>query len=88
MRKSILEAANHVGTYPDTKVVLAGMANVYTHYITTFEEYQVQVSQQKHVYPKHYDIKLFRDMKEGQPSTVHTPWLLIRSSIRDLQSSC
>ena len=45
MRKSILEAANNVGTYPDTKVVLAGMANVYTHYITTFEEYQVQVNQ-------------------------------------------
>ena len=44
MRRSILEAANNIGAEPDTKVVLAGMANVYTHYITTFEEYQVQVS--------------------------------------------
>ena len=39
-----MEAANNIGADPDTKVVLAGMANVYTHYITTFEEYQVQVS--------------------------------------------
>ena len=44
MRRSIMEAANNINTDPDTKVVLAGMANVYTHYITTFEEYQVQVS--------------------------------------------
>ena len=43
MRRSIMEAANNSNTNPDTKVVLAGMANVYTHYITTFEEYQVQV---------------------------------------------
>ena len=26
----------------DFKVVLAGLSNVYTHYITTFEEYQLQ----------------------------------------------
>lgn len=42
MRRSISEAANNIKTDPDTKVVLAGMANAYTHYITTFEEYQVQ----------------------------------------------
>ena len=27
---------------PEATVVLAGLANVYTHYVTTFEEYQVQ----------------------------------------------
>ena len=26
----------------DFKVVLAGLSNVYTHYITTFQEYQLQ----------------------------------------------
>ena len=26
----------------DFKVVIAGLSNVYTHYITTFEEYQMQ----------------------------------------------
>ena len=49
-----MEAANNIGADPDTKVVLAGMANVYTHYITTFEEYQVQVSSQVFEH-YHYD---------------------------------
>ena len=51
-----MEAANNVGAYPDTKVVLAGMANVYTHYITTFEEYQIQVNHLKHRHPNLYKI--------------------------------
>uniref|UniRef100_A0A8D3D007 Neutral ceramidase n=1 Tax=Scophthalmus maximus TaxID=52904 RepID=A0A8D3D007_SCOMX len=31
-----------VATLRDTEVVIAGLSNVYTHYITTYEEYQVQ----------------------------------------------
>ena len=41
LRETIKNAAvakEHV----DTEVVLAGLSNVYTHYITTKEEYQVQ----------------------------------------------
>ena len=34
------EAANYGGP-ANTKTVIAGLSNVYTHYITTFEEYQV-----------------------------------------------
>ncbi|XP_056285654.1 neutral ceramidase isoform X2 [Pseudoliparis swirei] len=30
------------GAFRDTEVVIAGLSNVYTHYITTYEEYQVQ----------------------------------------------
>uniref|UniRef100_A0A3Q2WCY0 Neutral ceramidase n=1 Tax=Haplochromis burtoni TaxID=8153 RepID=A0A3Q2WCY0_HAPBU len=30
------------GTLKDMEVVIAGLSNVYTHYITTYEEYQVQ----------------------------------------------
>ncbi|TMS22343.1 Neutral ceramidase [Larimichthys crocea] len=30
------------GAFSDSEVVIAGLSNVYTHYITTYEEYQVQ----------------------------------------------
>ena len=46
MRKSITEALDSVEGIdipgPEFKVVLAGLSNVYTHYIATFEEYQRQ----------------------------------------------
>ena len=44
MRNSITEALDSVedSSGPDFKVVLAGLSNVYTHYIATFEEYQRQ----------------------------------------------
>ena len=44
MRNSITEALDTVedSSGPDFKVVLAGLSNVYTHYIATFEEYQRQ----------------------------------------------
>lgn len=29
------------GTFKNTEVVIAGLSNAYTHYITTYEEYQV-----------------------------------------------
>lgn len=29
------------GMFRDSEVVIAGLSNVYTHYITTYEEYQV-----------------------------------------------
>lgn len=32
------------GAFRDTDVVIAGLSNVYTHYITTFEEYQVHAA--------------------------------------------
>ena len=34
------------GTLKDTDVVIAGLSNIYTHYITTYEEYQVTSSNQ------------------------------------------
>merc|ERR1719369_132676 len=43
MRKAIEKAVLTVTQgSEDIKVVLAGLSNVYTHYITTFEEYQKQ----------------------------------------------
>lgn len=32
------------GAFRDVEVVIAGLSNVYTHYITTFEEYQVHTA--------------------------------------------
>jgi hypothetical protein len=44
IRRAVLEGAVAGGASANrTKVVLAGMGNVYTHYVTTFEEYQHQV---------------------------------------------
>jgi hypothetical protein len=30
------------GTFSNAEVVVAGLCNIYTHYITTYEEYQVR----------------------------------------------
>lgn len=37
------------GPFTNTEVVVAGLCNIYTHYITTYEEYQVQYSDPHHV---------------------------------------
>lgn len=43
LRKVILEKTMDIPqNTQDTKVMLAGLSNVYTHYITTYEEYQKQ----------------------------------------------
>jgi len=42
LRQKLVEEAIANGASSNTKAVIAGLANVYTHYITTFEEYQVQ----------------------------------------------
>ena len=42
MRNEIQSTALSNGAPSATAVVLAGLSNVYTHYITTFEEYQRQ----------------------------------------------
>lgn len=36
----IQELKTH-GNFNNTEVVIAGLCNIYTHYITTYEEYQV-----------------------------------------------
>ena len=42
MRDTLYQTATANGASPATKVVIAGLSNVYSHYITTFEEYQHQ----------------------------------------------
>ena len=44
LRNAILEKTIDIlpQNTEDTKVMLAGLSNVYTHYITTYEEYQKQ----------------------------------------------
>nr|CAB3223336.1 putative neutral ceramidase C [Phallusia mammillata] len=42
LRKTILNKAIEQGMPDNTKVVIAGLANVYTHYMTTNEEYEAQ----------------------------------------------
>ncbi|MED6267318.1 Neutral ceramidase [Characodon lateralis] len=42
LRKVVKEELESVGTFSNTEVVIAGLSNIYTHYITTYEEYQVQ----------------------------------------------
>ncbi len=45
MRKAVKSALQNIDTdlANESKVVLAGLANVYTFYVTTEEEYQAQV---------------------------------------------
>ncbi|XP_053269667.1 neutral ceramidase [Pleuronectes platessa] len=42
LRDAVQQELQSEGTFKDTEVVIAGLSNVYTHYITTYEEYQVQ----------------------------------------------
>ncbi|KAM4715150.1 neutral ceramidase [Anableps anableps] len=42
LREAVKKEFMSVGTFRNTEVVIAGLSNVYTHYITTYEEYQVQ----------------------------------------------
>lgn len=43
LRQQLVTEAVNFGAPINTKVVIAGLSNVYTHYITTFEEYQVSL---------------------------------------------
>ena len=42
LRDTIRNKVESLSNRMDTKVVVAGLSNTYTHYITTFEEYQKQ----------------------------------------------
>lgn len=42
LRAAVQEELQSDGAFEDLHVVIAGLSNTYTHYITTFEEYQVQ----------------------------------------------
>nr|XP_040033448.1 neutral ceramidase [Gasterosteus aculeatus aculeatus] len=42
LREAVKQELESEGAFKDTEVVLAGLSNIYTHYITTYEEYQVQ----------------------------------------------
>ena len=42
LRDTIRTKVESLSNTMDTKVVVAGLSNTYTHYITTFEEYQKQ----------------------------------------------
>ncbi|KAM7381040.1 hypothetical protein PAMA_012058 [Pampus argenteus] len=42
LREAVKQELESEGTFRDSEVVIAGLSNMYTHYITTYEEYQVQ----------------------------------------------
>ncbi|KAF3852991.1 hypothetical protein F7725_013679 [Dissostichus mawsoni] len=42
LREAVKQELQSEGAFRDLEVVIAGLSNIYTHYITTFEEYQVQ----------------------------------------------
>ncbi|XP_061081120.1 neutral ceramidase [Conger conger] len=42
LREAVKLELESLGKFADTEVVIAGLCNVYTHYITTYEEYQIQ----------------------------------------------
>ncbi|XP_070707984.1 neutral ceramidase [Pempheris klunzingeri] len=42
LREAVKQELRSEGAFRDSVVVIAGLSNVYTHYITTYEEYQVQ----------------------------------------------
>ncbi|KAG5855430.1 hypothetical protein ANANG_G00048980 [Anguilla anguilla] len=42
IREAVKQELEARGDFANTEVVIAGLCNVYTHYITTYEEYQIQ----------------------------------------------
>uniref|UniRef100_A0A8C5GCI8 Neutral ceramidase n=1 Tax=Gouania willdenowi TaxID=441366 RepID=A0A8C5GCI8_GOUWI len=42
LREAVTQELQSEGSFLDSEVVIAGLSNIYTHYITTYEEYQVQ----------------------------------------------
>ncbi|KAL0984124.1 hypothetical protein UPYG_G00137430 [Umbra pygmaea] len=42
VRDAVKQELEAQGTFRNTEVVVAGLCNIYTHYITTYEEYQIQ----------------------------------------------
>ncbi|CAL8262105.1 unnamed protein product [Arctogadus glacialis] len=42
IREAIKQELDSGSSFEDTTVVIAGLSNTYTHYITTYEEYQIQ----------------------------------------------
>ncbi|XP_036937767.1 neutral ceramidase isoform X2 [Acanthopagrus latus] len=42
LREAVRQELQSDGAFRDLEVVIAGLSNIYTHYITTYEEYQVQ----------------------------------------------
>ncbi|XP_067100975.1 neutral ceramidase [Osmerus mordax] len=42
IREAVKQELQSQGSFKDAEVVLAGLSNIYTHYITTYEEYQIQ----------------------------------------------
>ncbi|KAL2078359.1 hypothetical protein ACEWY4_026044 [Coilia grayii] len=42
LREVVKQELEAKGRFSNTEVVIAGLCNIYTHYITTYEEYQVQ----------------------------------------------
>ncbi|XP_010862950.2 neutral ceramidase isoform X1 [Esox lucius] len=42
IREAVKQELEAQGTFHNTEVVVAGLCNIYTHYITTYEEYQIQ----------------------------------------------
>ena len=42
LREQLIEEAKANGAPSNVKAVIAGLSNLYTHYVTTLEEYQVR----------------------------------------------
>ncbi|KAL4640092.1 neutral ceramidase [Arapaima gigas] len=42
IREAVKQELEKQSSFPTAEVVIAGLSNIYTHYITTYEEYQVQ----------------------------------------------
>ncbi|KAJ8264394.1 hypothetical protein GJAV_G00148650 [Gymnothorax javanicus] len=42
IREAVKQELETRGDFANTEVVIAGLCNIYTHYITTYEEYQIQ----------------------------------------------
>eukprot|EP00095_Tigriopus_kingsejongensis_P005560 maker-scaffold736_size104543-snap-gene-0.19 protein:Tk05560 transcript:maker-scaffold736_size104543-snap-gene-0.19-mRNA-1 annotation:"hypothetical protein DAPPUDRAFT_309106" len=91
MRDTILGEAIANGAPEDSKVVIAGLSNVYTHYITTFEEYQRQRYEAAstlfgphtlHAYQQQYSY-----LTRSLVSDVPVPQLEPPASLHDVQIS-
>ena len=80
LRKALKTILSHAG-YEDARVTLAGLSNTYTHYITTYEEYQGQRYEAASTLYGPYTLdayiqefsRLLRDLLLDRPSSTSAP---------------
>ena len=70
MRETIRKTVEEVSDGTNTKVVVAGLSNTYTHYITTFEEYQKQRYEAASTIYGPHTLQAYQQQVQLAPTTI------------------